>query len=458
MTNLRFDVYRELNDLAYQFCSGDKALLENVLLVGMQHILETTVDMLAVMKEYGLRYAVIGGKKYSTHAESAKKIENLGFTYVEDGCQLGYGRFDDCMQEVVHKIWFHALEKIKTKKFDLIIILDDGADLLRATPGYLFHGTSSRHFKNKPEMIIGIEQTRGGTNHPLFSGLPFPVIDVAGSFIKAKTEYPKVAEIIASRVTELINEQMGKELEFLTVIGVLGYGTMGKAIAKHFVEKGFTVIAHDKDKTKRDQFLEVIHYDNPSVMIANADVVIGCTGKDVTLKKANLDAFLYSRQKKWLISTGSKDHEFNHLLRVIQNEVKGLGYVPDPLRTIFYENYVGGVLEIVRGGFPINFTNEAHSVMPEYIWPTRAALMLACFSAVYMKKNHFKHYKNINVFTLPIEAQSAILKKYCELNPNETELTELCQKNKQDLYKCIAENSDGLRLFIENKDSIEIFS
>jgi S-adenosylhomocysteine hydrolase len=461
MLTSEFKVCTVLRELAEDFFSKSKsrATFENVLLVGVQHILETTVDMLSVMKEYGLQDGIIGGKKYSTHVESAKKIEDLGFTVIEDGHQLGYGRFDDCMQEVVHKIWFKALEKMKSKKYDLLIILDDGADLLRATPGHLFNGVNSLNIKHKPAMVIGIEQTRGGTNHPLFSGLPFPIIDIAGSFVKEKTEYPRVAEIVALNIFELIHNQILKEIKSMPVIGIVGYGTMGKSVVRCLSQKSLSIIIYDNKKSKRDDLDNVTYYDNLAVMIANADIIIGCTGKDITKKKSALASLLYSKRKKWLISTGSKDHEFNNLLTTIQNETKSLGYIPDPFKNIFYENHVGESLEIIRGGFPVNFNNKAHSVLPVYIWPTRAAIMLACFSAVHMHHHHFKHYlKNINIFMLPTDVQLAILKKYCELNSHEQELSTLCKENRQKIFNFIEKNSDGLRLTINSKNGLKAFS
>jgi S-adenosylhomocysteine hydrolase len=449
MDKANINVCDILYDLGNAFYEGNKQPFENVLLVGMQHVLGTTVDMLSVMKQFGLTDAVIGGKTYSTHQESAEKIDALGFTYVPDGSQLGYGRFDDCMQEVVHRIWFHALKKIALKKYKLLIILDDGADLLRATPGSFFNELNTAGIKNKPEMIIGIEQTRGGTNHPLFSGLPFPIINVAGSFIKTHLEYPKVAEIIAQQIITLIEQTVVKKRATRPVIGLLGYGTMGKSIASNFVNKGFTVIAYDKNRGKRQEATKIVHYDNSAVLIANADVIVGCTGEDITAIKQNLSALLYSRQKKWLINAGSKDHEFNSLLRTIQNEARALGYVPKPLQTIRYENRGGAELEIIRGGFPVNFTNQQHSVSPQHIWPTRGSLMLACLTACRVRHNTFRQSsRNINTFMLSPEAQVLIMNKYHNLNQEQNPLSQLNQKT---MYEFIMRHSDGELLNLDLK-------
>ena len=456
MTLSSFNVRSILRELANNFCFGNARAFENILLVGVQHILDTTVDMLSVMKEHGLKDAIIGGKTYSTNPLSVKKIEELGFTYVGGEGQLGYGRFDDSMQEIVHKVWFYARKKIEEKNFRLAIVLDDGADLLRATPATLFNGPGAASSKNKPNFIIGIEQTRGGTNHPLFSGLPFPVIDVAGSFAKNKIEYPNVAKLVLNKMTTLLKNNIS--IESPPVVGILGYGAMGKAIARCFVKKDFPVIVNDRNNLEKDDFKNILHYDNSSVLIANAGIVVGCTGEDITAKQENLSALLCSGQGKLLISTSSKDREFNTLLRIIQNETGGIGYVPNPLQTIYYKNLTGATITIARGGFPVNFTNEAHSVMPEHIWPTRAALMLACLSAAYMKKSDLDQYvvQRINTIKLPANIQTLILQKYCMLNPSEKELLQLCKLPQNELANLIIEYSGGKTINMVSDTMTEI--
>jgi 3-hydroxyisobutyrate dehydrogenase and related beta-hydroxyacid dehydrogenases len=325
-----------------------------------------------------------------------------------------------------------------------MIILDDGADLLRATPGLFFNSIHSIGVKNRPDMIVGIEQTRGGSNRPTFNGLPFPIINVAGSYAKTEIEYPHVANLVAKKLLKVIQTEITPEIKRKPLIGVIGFGTMGQAVTTKMLECGFEVIVFDKDRSRFNSDSQIIHYDNSAILIANADIIIGCTGKDITQKKSNLSAFLYSRQKKWLISTSSKDREFNTLLRVIQSEIKGLGYAPDPFRTIHYENHATGVIDILRGGFPINFDNEAHSVPPECIWPTRSALLLACLSAVQMQKNYQKNFSlDINTFMFSPQAQLLIMKKYFELNPNDISLITLAEMSENMLLNHIIQHSEG---------------
>ncbi len=436
-----FDVAGVLRKISHDFHGPKKDTFKNVLLVGMQHILGTTVDMLVVMKEYGLTHAVIGGKAYSTHSQSAERIKDLDFTYVASPSGLEQGHFDIHVQKQVQKIWLAALEKIKKKKFDLIIILDDGSDLLRATPKLFFNEPNGLTMLNKPGRIIGIEQTKSGINHPLFKRLPFPIIDVAGSFAKTKIEYPEVAALIIHQIEALIQKTM--TTSFKPTVGIIGYGTMGKAMARRFTAKGFSVMVHDRNHSKHDSFNQIRKYNKSSTLMKNADIIVGCTGEDITLDKANLSTLLHCEEKKWLISTSSKDNEFNCLLKFIQKDERHLS--SDPLQTFEYKNPKGGSLEMVKGGFPINFTNEVHSVPPQHIWPTRAALMLACFSACEMSLEKSDHFAPKS-FMLSPEAQWLILHEYARNNTNLKELGHLCRLGKQELNDFIIRHSDSIPL------------
>ena len=430
------DVSLILKELSEHLNYSKQNPFEDVLLVCMQHILGTTFDMFSVMHELGLKDAVVGGKNYSTHLESAEKIKKLGYSYIPDVCQLGYGYFDNCMREVIHNIWAAAIEKLKTKKFKMMILLDDGADLLRSLPG-IFFSEAGKSFK--PDLIIGIEQTRSGANHPQFIGLPFPVINVAGAFSKTEIEYHYVAKLVLKSITQITNNEVRPCLSRDPVVGILGYGTMGKAVVRQCIANNIKTIVYDKNHAKSSSDLPAMFYDNSAILIANADIIIGCTGENIFAYQKNLSAALYSRERKWFVSTGSKDHEFHGLLQLAQREVKTFGYMPDVFQDIEYKNKLGVSLKIIRGGFPINFTNEKHSVAPRQIWPTRASLFFACLMAIEMKND-------VGVFMLSHESQFLIIKKYIEINPNDEFVAHLSGLSDKELKECIVSQSCGKKV------------
>jgi S-adenosylhomocysteine hydrolase len=452
-----YDICPLLIRLTKEFSPTQQIDMSKTLLVGMQHVLATTVDMLAAFKSMGLNDAVIGGKRYSTHYESIQKIEALGYTFIPESYQLGYGRFNDSIQKTTHRIWAQALAMCEKKHYELMIILDDGADLLRATPGIFFNGLQSTATIYKPTSIVGIEQTRGGTNHPLFDGLPFPIINVAGCFAKTQIEYPHVANIAAHKTSKAIKECRHK-LPNNPTAAIIGYGTMGRAIARRFQEDGHSIIVYEKNPNQAHASSpNIVFYDNAAVAMANADVVIGCTGEDITENPANLSALLYSRTPKILVSTGSKDLEFNTLLRVIQKSTKAMGHIPDPLAPISHQNNMGSSLLILRGGFPINFDNTAHSVSAKNIWPTRACLMLAALTALRMRDENYTNFaRAIKAYMLPPSAQMLIIKHYIRLNPSDPSTSNLKNLDNKQLLEYVISHSEGSMLDIHNDTLVKV--
>ena len=444
-----FDFDATLKKIVEQINVKEKPF-ENVMVVAVQHVLGTTVDMFKLLKALGLEMTIVGGKSYSTHQPCVDELKDLDCTFIEAPDQLGYGRFDGCMQETVGQIWTAALKEMEARhkngrKVDLLIILDDGGDLILSTPGKLFNG-----IVYKPKQVIGIEQTRGGSNHRCFNGVPFPVINVAGSYVKTTIEYPEVAAIAAERTIHAVEAQAirrfmaGKDAK-KPIIGVVGNGTMGQAIVDKFVSEGYSVLVHDKvgkPKATKGRW----YSDLPS-LISNADIIIGCTGTDITAEANNLNAILNSVKQKYLVSTSSKDSEFNTLLVYIQEQTKQLGQTPNPLADIPYTNPDdpnGEEIIIFNGGFPINFDQKRHCVSPEKIWPTRAALLGACLMAV--NAHHQGLITSADVLKLDPEAQLAIYKLYAELNPTDPCVVANQGLAEDELLQLIEYGSDGVTL------------
>jgi S-adenosylhomocysteine hydrolase len=434
-TSIPFSCELVLTEIAKQLKLEEEQPFKNVMVVAVQHILGTTVEMFQVLKRLGLERAIIAGKSYSTHDDSLVALKDLEYTIIEAPDQLGYGRYDSCMQETVSNIWSTALKAMQEKPVDLLIILDDGGDLILSTPGKLFNGITY-----KPKRVIGIEQTRGGSNHRYFNGVPFPIINVAGSYVKTTIEYPSIAEIVADKLSKEVHDKAEmKDLPKKPIVGVIGNGTMGQAIVNKFAAQGYRVLAYDKANTLHNK--NVIWYKDAPSLISNADIIIGCTGTDITAEPINLYAILNSVKPKYLVSTSSKDIEFNSLLVYIQEQTKKLQQTPDPLKDIEYITAFDYKITILKGGFPINFDKQKHSVSPEKIWPTRAALMSACLMAVHAYNKGV--LKTADVLKLDAHAQKLILRIYEDMCPHDpiVKLTKSLDDVK--LVEFILAHSDG---------------
>ena len=439
-----FSFEQTIAAIANHIKTSDKPF-ENVMVVAVQHVLGTSVDMFKQMRQLGLEKAIIGGKFYSTHAPCVKELKSLGYIFIDAPYQLGYGRYDGCIQETVSNIWRTALEEMQLsynrgKKIDLLIILDDGGDLILSTPAKLF-----KDIAYKPNHVIGIEQTRDVSNHPYFKGLPFPTINAAGSYLKKAIEYPRSATIVANKVISKVQAKVNTQLPHKPVIGVVGNNTVGQAIIDKFIAEGYLVLVHDK--TNKIKYKKAIWQGDILSLISNADVIIGCTDTDITQEYRNLEAILDSIKSKYLVSTSSKDIEFNSLLVYIQNQEKQLEQTPIPLKDIVYtnpDNPTNTKIIILKGGFPINFDNKRHCVAPKKIWPTYAALMGACLMAVRAYQQNL--ITSANILKLDATIQLLILREYQRLNPRDPIILDIAALTDDALKELVLSKSDGIEL------------
>jgi S-adenosylhomocysteine hydrolase len=416
--NDSFDTREKLRRIAAHYVPFSKKPLKDCMVVGIQHMLETTVDMFAVMQELGLERAIVGGKHYSTNKACIAEFEALGpgFRFIESPKQWGYGGFDRVITQTADQAWAEAITQLEQKPTKILLAIDDGADLLLRPRTELFNG-----FPNKPDCVMGVEQTRGGSNQEPFTGLPFPVIDVAGAAVKLEIEYPKVAKIVAEKVLDEVQKH-SHNFRAVVRVGIVGYGTMGQAIANALIPLGFKVLVYDKlvyDKkgSIRTSEKALTFYEHVGPLCSHADIIVGCTGNDITVDPIVLESIEKSSHDKVLISTSSKDTEFKRLLTRIQ--INKASLVTDPRSDLSFTTSTGGEVVICRGGFPINFDNARHSVAPEHIWPTRACLLTAALMGAHLcNDNSIRYRQQFSMIPLDPEAQKLILDEYKQDNPD----------------------------------------
>lgn len=433
-----FSAYRNLLKVSLEYFRENICPFQGCLVVGMQHMLGTTVDMFRVMKRLGLDQAVVGSKLYSDNQSCIEAFKKLGYSYV--GCQepTGYGLYNESIVKDIHEVWKNALQVIKNNSIQSIIVLDDGADLLLNIPNEIY-----RLCRSEGRFLVGIEQTRGGSNRTFFNGLPLPIINVAGAEIKNRFEYQWVAKEIVRILTNdslySIELQLGRKPR----IGIIGYGVMGHTVANELSQRAFQISIYDPKTKSVPENSAVTHLSNAVVLISGVDVIIGCTGTDVTANQAVFDALHYSPTPKWLLSTSSKDLEFNYLLHKCQEQMMQMYCTPDVLQTVVYRNHYGSAISLLRGGFPINFQNTIHSVPPEKIWPTRAGLLLASLMALKYQEALTRDSGSSKVYQLDPWAQMLIYHHYTQIHPADPQLKSLSAFSDQELCQYFCNFSQG---------------
>jgi S-adenosylhomocysteine hydrolase len=346
--------------------------LSNVLLIGCQHILETTHTMLRSLYDFGLnpKNIFLVGKCYSSNRSVWQEMHR-------DGIQVSFLSFsfeshltfDDQFYSILDQFLKDILYKVDLSKFHRIILIDDGGQFLTI---------SMKIFKNHKN-IIGIEQTTSGYEKIKFSPLPFPVVNVARSQVKLIYESPMIADTVIKKILKRMTVLKGNLKQIL----VMGAGAIGSSI--------YTVLKNDYRVQVYDK-KEGINLENH---LQAADMIIGCTGEiSIPFSK-----YKYIKKGCVLVSASSSDREFDavHIRRKCKN-IKSC-----------HTDIEGERLILLNCGFPINFDGDKNSVAPEKIQLTRALLLAAILQAYEMPNN------SLGIVPLDIDMQREIISKYLNI-------------------------------------------
>lgn len=326
---------------------AESNLLEEVCIIGGQHLLQTTHVMLQALYELNLKpdNIFLIGKCYSSNS-------SVFLQMVEDGIHVSpksisfesYQSFDQFYKSEVKKFYHQIIKAVNQRKPKKIIVLDDGGEFLSQV--------DPDHFDCKN--IIGIEQTSSGYNKLSNQSLRFPIINVARSWAKLKYESPIISEFALQKFLKSLPSCDWKQ----TLI--VGGGPIGLAI-RDKLKQQTQVDIFDK-LSERSSILSL--EDN----LSSYELIIGCTGSTSISHK--LHPLL--KEGCILASVSSSDREFDayHLRKKTA-----------PYDNCHYHLPVDGKL-LLNSGFPINFDGGMHSVPPKYIQITRALLVAAIFQSV----------------------------------------------------------------------------
>lgn len=370
----KLPVLNTLLNKALPFIKTDN--LKKTAIIYVHHPLLTSVNLIDAIIQLGAKpkNIFVLGKHYSECLSVVEQISQFGVHYETCSPQVGLGRFSHSFIRDINWLWKNVLTQVqKDKEIEEILILDHGGHALTFIPQQIL-----QNYK-----VIGIEKTTGGLVNMEKQGFspPFPIIGVANCAAKKILESPLIAEAVVKKLLPLIPIDSPN-----LICGVVGFGAIGKALTAKLLSMGHKVIVFDNNH----QQLQDIK-DRPDITITNelptliafADYIFGCTGRDITTSH---DALRLSPKNKTLISCSSEDIEFLSLLQTIQRKKKYDKLVTEPLADIEYKNDAGGYIRILRGGFPINFDNTGESVPAQDIQLTRALVLGAILQAIHFFK------------------------------------------------------------------------
>jgi hypothetical protein len=329
---------------------SDDLNLKNTLIVSVQHLCSTTEVLFDALLDLNLcpENLYVLGKCYSTNpavlVRLRKKGVNVLFSSSYFNCLMPFDvDFNRNIDEMIKQV---ILSK-DLASFEKIIILDDGGHLLDRIEAFLPEGLP----------VVGIEQTSSGFNRMKDKCLPFPIINLARSWLKLEYESPIIMALVFKKLKEKLAEldcNVGKVL-------LIGFGVLGQKIYEILKDK-YLISIFDSVPEK-----STIPSDEFKVRLGEFDLIIGCTGST----SLTFDDFRYLKKPVILASISSSDREFESFKFRKLNPVKNC-----------HSHVMVDGITLLNCGFPITFDKDYDSIDTDDFQLTRALILASIYQAL----------------------------------------------------------------------------
>lgn len=402
-----------------------KAPLVRTAVVYVHHPLQTSINLLEAIIALGVQpnHIAVLGKLYSECDKVVDQIKQLGVYYQPASTPLGLGRFAYSFTQDINLLWAHVMSTVTQSDIDNILILDHGGRALGFIPGVLV----------KNYRVVGVEKTTAGLINPDIRGLPFPIIEVASCAAKKAIESHLIANTICAKLIPFIPLNTEGLL-----CGVVGYGSIGKAISEKLRSMGHKVLVYDNDINQLKELEKTEITNDIGALISASDYIFGCTGRDIT--ENILEHFRLSSRNKTLVSCSSEDKEFLSLLQMFQMKQ---GDVPNHIfDNVNYRTDMGATITILRGGFPVNFDASGESVPSLDIQLTRSLV----FAGILQAQQFFNNPGLLNkmgFYALDTKLQKFIVTEWLKGQAKERFSSEVVERFFDE--KWIAQKSGGVQ-------------
>jgi D-isomer specific 2-hydroxyacid dehydrogenase, NAD binding domain len=357
--SLTLDVTRALLDRArstrFQF-GADTAL------VAVQHMLLQTVDLFDTAGAMGLELKNIFalGKVYSNSQTVIGLLRDRGVTVIE-GSTPGPGEFHSSFERDVEGFWRVAAETLAHRNIKRILVLDDDGVCISNTPCEVL----------RQYAVCGVEQTSQGIFLFEHKPPPFAVISWARSAVKLHIGGPIFSQCFMEKLkTQFLG---GKSIR-RKHLGIIGMGSMGRALAKLAVRQGTKVCFYDsaRDIHVPASLRGIINRAGSleELMMA-CDYVAGCSGRNPFKDQWPLN----HRPGIKLLSVSAGDQEFGPIIDDLKTkpdfEVEAQSW------TITSPHGPSGPMQIAYLGYPYTFVSRAPEAVPTQIVQLESGGLLA---------------------------------------------------------------------------------
>jgi S-adenosylhomocysteine hydrolase len=378
---------------------------KNTVLLGVQHMLPTTATLFHTFCDhlgFQARDMFFCGKFYSSCDFVEQHLQNFGIQLISTKTPQRPSQYKEQMEESIKALWDQVGIHLKSNPhIQRVVILDEGGYCLEYMPKFMPY---------KYEMA-SVEQTRFGFYNKSIDSTLFPTIDVARSAAKKELESPLIAKAIIRRLSEIVRVL---RITPENIMGVIGNGAIGHALVRHLLAKGYKVLVFDENESAFHgiQHQRCYRVDTIGHLIAAADIVLSCTGRDVSQKADILNAV---KNSITLVSCSSQNIEFFSLIKQITQNGFLLESIDNDLSQLVYMNPLGEKISVLENGFPINFDRTPKSDPPSDMALTRALLFAGISQALLVAKKPVDDGITINrkiCYMLDPYIQQFIVKKW----------------------------------------------
>lgn len=255
--------------------------LENAYIIGEQHIVSSTFELINCLFKKGLKRENISliGKCYSTNPYVYASMVDRGIDVSTHSLLFDpHKSYDEQYKQFVEKFFLTRLKAINAKTVAKIIVMSDGGVLNQVLQ-------SKSSIFSSP--LIGLEQTSSGYEKLKNSRLQYPIINIARSEAKLQYESPFIVRLTLERLFfSLAN--LGLDPKKVLIIG---NGILGNLIY-HRLKSDFEVEVFDSDSSK-----STISRNEFENTLTQFDLILGCTGK----KSLPIKYLIYSERMSFLL-------------------------------------------------------------------------------------------------------------------------------------------------------------
>jgi hypothetical protein len=347
--------------------------LSETFLVASLHLLDDGDALLAALERHGLDPAksAILGKPYSTNMPVVLRLRRRGYTVHRASYEMDEREpLRRAHEEAGRAMLRSAMSWCAGRPRGTILILDSGGTLIR-----LAH---EEEFAPVRRRCSAVECTSQGLFELDDVALDLPVINVARSWAKVTYESQAIGANVVGEVDSHLRH-LGASVENALVIG---YGTIGRCVARCLDRLGMRVTVVDPGVTHPDVEAGHHHARDRRDALQRAQLVIGCSGRP-SLRRADWDRLL---DGVFLASASSYDIEFNgwELRRMYRPHELGvatdprgfdrldggggalLGSRDDPSHYTYPIRFDDGrLIHLLNGGCPVNFTGRPFALPPD---------------------------------------------------------------------------------------------